>query len=117
MTFGKLLHDGREKAGKKISQLAAKLGYSVPYVSDVERGRRAPFEVPKIIEAAKYLGLDVDQLLRAAAEHKGSFNLNTEGYPDAGYNVLSSLARSKPSEEIFQQILEILNKDDEKEKH
>jgi transcriptional regulator with XRE-family HTH domain len=115
-TFGELLRQHRTAAGKKVNQLAAKLGYSVVYISDVERGRRAPFEVEKIIEAAKYLNVDADELLRAAAESKGTFTLNTKDYPEAGFELLNSLARGPKSQEIFQKLVETLKKAEKKEK-
>jgi transcriptional regulator with XRE-family HTH domain len=114
--FGDLLRKLRAKAGFSVGDLARHLGYSVVYVSDVERGRRGPFEEDKIREAASFLRVDADPLLRAALESRGTFKLDVEGYPSVAFDLLSSLARGERSKETYQKLLETLKKEDQKKK-
>src|SRR5579862_4598867 len=106
--FGELLRDLRFKAGYSVGALARHLGCSTPYVSDVERGRRGPFDENKIRKAASFLNADPDPLLRAALETRGAIRLDIEGYPDVAIDLLRSLARSERSEETYQELLDTL---------
>jgi hypothetical protein len=83
-------------------------------VSDVERGRRAPFVADKLYQTASFLGVDPEVLLRAAANDKGSVNLETKNYPHSAIDLFNSLARGKRREEIYQKLLEVLTAEDEK---
>ncbi|WP_437982910.1 helix-turn-helix domain-containing protein [Sorangium sp. So ce117] len=74
--FGTLLRDLRRKAGKTLEDVAQTLEVSIPYVSDVERGNRAPFSPGKIYAVASLLKVDPERLLVAAAESRGAFELD-----------------------------------------
>lgn len=74
--FGRLLRALRTKAGKTMGDLARHLHVSVSYVSDVERGARAPFVQGKILLVARFLGADANPLLIAAAQTRGAFELD-----------------------------------------
>lgn len=76
--FGKLLRDVRRKAGKTLEDVADHLAVSIPYVSDVERGNRAPFAPEKIRSLASYLEVDAASLLVTAARCRGAYELNPE---------------------------------------
>lgn len=102
-------------AGRSLGELARHLGVSVVYMSDVERGRRAPLVVPKIVQAARFLETSPLPLLKSAAQHKGTFDLDVTDYPDSAFQLLSSLARGRRSDEIYQKLLEELEQFDEQE--
>lgn len=73
--FGKLLRE-RRKAGKKtMGEVADTVGCTVSFVSDVELGRRKPFQAGDISKIARMIGATRDEELRlqmAAAHERGS---------------------------------------------
>ena len=75
-TFGPRLREARRSAGKTLEDVASHLGVSIPYVSDIERGNRAPLSNAKISVVAAFLGTDAEDLICAAAESRGSFDLD-----------------------------------------
>lgn len=91
--FGDLLRRLREEKDKSMGGLARHLGYSVPYVSDVERGNRAPFAPEKIVEAAAYLGVPAQPLLVAAIESRGSFEIDVRNASPRAMEVGAALMR------------------------
>jgi len=76
MGFGALLREARTQSGKSMAQLARHLAVSVVYVSDVEKERRTPFTAERIRNTAALLGIDPEPLFTAAAESRGSFELD-----------------------------------------
>jgi transcriptional regulator with XRE-family HTH domain len=64
--FGKALREARNLQGKSLREVASKLGISAPYLSDVERGNRAPLKPGRIKKAAVVLNADLSQLLALA---------------------------------------------------
>jgi transcriptional regulator with XRE-family HTH domain len=73
--FGNLLRDLREKARVGLGALARELNISAAYLSDVERGYRAPFTRDKIIRIGESLRIDPTELIAAAAHTRGYFEL------------------------------------------
>jgi transcriptional regulator with XRE-family HTH domain len=73
--FGKVLRQARLASEKTLENLAKRIGCSIPYLSDVERGNRAPFDAARIHLVAACLGADVHDLLVAAAKNEGVFRL------------------------------------------
>jgi transcriptional regulator with XRE-family HTH domain len=65
-TFGDTLREARKLAGKTMADLAAHLGVTVPYLSEVETGKSVPMSPARIVEAAEFLNADVDRLMQAA---------------------------------------------------
>lgn len=65
--FGVLLRRARKAKGVTRAQLAAHLDMSVPYLADVEAGRRSPFVRSVIERIALFLQVDSADLLDAAA--------------------------------------------------
>ena len=77
--FGKLLREWRGKAAKTMGDVARCLNVTVAYISDVERGVRTPFTTENIMKVARFLDIPpagTEQLLHAAAEWRGSYELN-----------------------------------------
>ena len=91
--FGDLLRETRLNAGRTMGDLARLLGFKVPYISDVERGRRAPFRFEQVLEIAEFLGVPPDELLEAAAVSRGAFELDAVGVTDQAKEVGTALMR------------------------
>jgi transcriptional regulator with XRE-family HTH domain len=91
-TFGEVLRQAREEAGVTMGELARHLGVSVPYMSDVERGKKPPLVGPRLEQAARYIGADVRKLTIAAGRSRGAFEIPATGQADADES-LAVLAR------------------------
>jgi transcriptional regulator with XRE-family HTH domain len=102
----------RLEAKRSLGELARHLEVSIVYVSDIERDRRSPLSLAKIIQASKFLNARPDKLLRAAAESKGTFDLDVRDYPPVALELLSGLAKGRRRDEIYEQMLDILKKGD-----
>src|SRR5580700_8545048 len=55
--FGNLLRKLRIESGRSIGEVARHLEVSTVYISDVERGVRAPLTAERILRAAQFLGV------------------------------------------------------------
>lgn len=94
--FGTLLRRLREEAGWSMGQLARALEISTPYLSDVERGNRAPFTSERIALIAHELNLKAEShadLLTASANSRGYFELEMGTIPPAQQQLGAALAR------------------------
>ena len=76
--FGDMLRRFREDAEITLGALARHLEVSTPYLSAVERGRKAPLAADKILEAAKFIGANAKELFEAAAQYSSRLTLETE---------------------------------------
>jgi transcriptional regulator with XRE-family HTH domain len=92
-SFGDIFRQARLKAGKSLEAVADVLGYTAPYVSDVELNRRGPLTSTKIIEAAQFFKADPGPLLQSAAQQRGMYSLDVKGFSDAEFDFLNELAR------------------------
>lgn len=91
--FGERLRELRKREGKTLGDLAELLDVSVVYVSDVERGNRAPLRPELVEKVAGGLNADAAELHRLAAEVRGSFELPTDHIPDRAKEFVAGLAR------------------------
>ena len=76
--FGELFREERQRAEKRIGEVAQRLRVSLTYLSDVERGTRPPLSSERIRDAAQFMKLSdgrLTALLAAAAAQQGSFEL------------------------------------------
>ena len=73
--FGELIRKARQKKGISLRSLGDLLGYSAPYLSDVENGRRNPFPEDRWKGVADLLGLDMSEMRMAASMSTGKFIL------------------------------------------
>jgi transcriptional regulator with XRE-family HTH domain len=115
--FGRLLRSLREGSGKSMGQLARHLEVSVTFISDVERGTRAPFTHSRILQAAAFLDVDAGQLLEAAAEYRGAIELAlTERTSPKARKVGAALMRGWEglTEEQLKRIEDVLRKKGDK---
>jgi transcriptional regulator with XRE-family HTH domain len=109
--FGSLLRDLREMARVSLGTLAKELKLSAAYLSDVERGYRAPFTRDKIIKIGEILKVDPTTLIATAARTRGYYELPMTENP-AAQSAGAALMRGWPSlnDEDFKTIEEVLEK-------
>lgn len=112
MAFGEVLRSMRIQAKRSLGELARHLDLSVVYLSDIERGRRGALGHTKVVEASKFLGVSPEPLLLAAAEERGTFDLDVRDYSPIALELLSGLAKGRQSDEVYQKMLNILNEDE-----
>jgi transcriptional regulator with XRE-family HTH domain len=109
--FGDLLRDYRVDAGVSLITVARHLGLSVPYVSDIERNKRAPLTRERILKVAELLNVRPETLLTAAAEQAGII----ERKPDQAEVPQHTMGRllltyHRISDRTWQKIATVLNK-------
>lgn len=90
--FGETLRRWRQKSGVTLLQLANELGWSVAYVSDIERGRRDPPGDHFVRKAARLIGCSEEELLEAAWVDRGHFELSAAVESALHHRVGSKLA-------------------------
>lgn len=59
--FGEYIAKKRVEKGITLRKMADMLGCSAPFLSDVERDRRNPFEMDKLERLSQILGLDQEE--------------------------------------------------------
>jgi transcriptional regulator with XRE-family HTH domain len=62
---GRFIREARERAGMSLRQLAAKVGVSAPFLSDLEHGRRG---TERLDDIAAALGVSKHEVLERAEE-------------------------------------------------
>lgn len=80
--FGRVLRAARIDAGMTQGDVAKRLNLSVPYVSDVERGYRAPLTLERLMDAADLLETDPSVLVAARARYYGVMEVPITGRAD-----------------------------------
>ena len=60
-TFGEFLQRKREEKLITLRKMADMLGFSAPFLSDVEKGRRNPPDLPKLEQISNILGLTKEE--------------------------------------------------------
>lgn len=109
--FGERLRELRKRAGKTLGDVADVLGVSVVYVSDVERGNRAPLRPDLVDKVADALGADAAELHRLAAEVRGAFELPTERMPERAREFVAGLARGDQyPDDFWEQVMSMAKK-------
>lgn len=84
----------RESAQMSLGRLAAKLDVSAAYLSEVERGMRAPLSAARILAAADILATNPLPLLQASVSERGKVVLDVRETGEVGQRVAARLARS-----------------------
>ena len=79
--FGPMLRTLRERKRLSLTSVARALGVSVVYYREVERSTRRPFSSVRVdFDAlADLLGVQANELQRAAAEERGQLELDFRG--------------------------------------
>ncbi|MBX3465303.1 MAG: helix-turn-helix transcriptional regulator [Planctomycetes bacterium] len=110
MTFGKTLRRCREQAKKTMGELARELAVSPAYLSDVERGRRPPLVEERLKRAARFLSVEPETLIAAAAAERGTIRLNTDRGEqlEAGVALMRTWDNLTP--EQYREIIEIVGR-------
>ena len=83
LNFGTYFLQKREERGILLREMAQQLGISAPYLTDVEHGRRNPFDLEKLTKAMDILELskeERDQMLDLAGESRDSIAPDLPGY-------------------------------------
>lgn len=73
--YGSVLRDAREAAGKTQREVGDAIGKTFGYVSEVEIGKRGPFEVPDNARIARLLGIPEVRLQVPAAVERREISL------------------------------------------
>jgi transcriptional regulator with XRE-family HTH domain len=82
MEFGAAIRSARERSGMTLTELARQLGVTKVYVSDVERGRRAPFSRTRLEDVAAILGINPELLYVLSVRSRGHVVLPTDDISD-----------------------------------
>lgn len=109
--FGELLRTLREERGILLKELAKNMGWSVVYLSDIERGRRNPPARDYVEKMANFLKVKVANLLDAADRDRGFVELNLNGEISKTKAALT-LARSwnNLNDEDWEEIVSLINR-------
>lgn len=111
--FGDLLRRLRRKSNKTLGDVARKLGVSIVYLSDVERGNRKPFTADRLVTLAQYLDTDPMELIEAAGRERGIIEYDIRKARPLEANVVgglvAGLARGGITDEQLESIRKILN--------
>lgn len=75
-TYGELLRKIRIERGRRQKDVAEAVTCTVAYVSDIERGTRAPFCDEDVLKVAEYLETDAQVMLDAAHRSRNRFVLD-----------------------------------------
>ncbi len=68
--FGSKFRKERSAAKKTLGNTARHIGFSIPYLSDIERGRRKPLSNDVIKAACEFFEIEPYELLALAAEDR-----------------------------------------------
>lgn len=92
--FGVLMRTQREIAGLTQQHIANRLGCSVPYVSDLERGRRDPSSDEDVATIAQMVGVSVGRMRAAALRSRPVLRIDTGSLTDTQRSALYALLLS-----------------------
>lgn len=73
-TFGEFLKFKRKEKKMTMNELGKALGYTAPHISDVEKGRRGPFDITKLNLLIEILDLskqETAKMMELAGEYRG----------------------------------------------
>lgn len=76
--FGQLVRERRTASGITLGDVASALSCSISYVSDVEHGRRNPFDNNQISKLADLLKCSAQELMRAAAKDMKAVKISSD---------------------------------------
>jgi len=76
-----------------LKDVANFLGVSVSLVSDIEAGRRQPFDLPRVKLLAKLFKTNEERLLHAAISTRGKFELEALPQSPGKVDIATTLAR------------------------
>ena len=111
-SFGDLLRSLRAHAGKTLKGFADHMGWSIVYLSDIERGKRNPPSIEDIRKMAVFLGSQATDLLDAANRQRNRVELNIGSDDCVVTDAALMLARrwTELTEDEAREIMKILDK-------
>jgi transcriptional regulator with XRE-family HTH domain len=104
--FGRRVRELRVANEMTMSRLAGKLGFSAPYLCDIEMGRRNPPGPDVIGKIAKILKADPDELMELARKDRRKLVIPLESKPEFVHDVAFNLARAIDEDKLPQEIAE-----------
>lgn len=122
-SFGEFLQRKREESRMTLRKLADSLGFSAPFLSDVEKGRRNPPDLAKLEQIAEILSLsteDKQTMFDLAGEKRESVAPDLPEYIMSRRYVSAALRTARDleaSEEDWQRFIRELQERDEREKN
>ena len=114
-SFGKFITDKRKKLGITLRGMAAELGIAPAYLSDIEKGRRYPPDMDRLIQIAEILKLTEDEkhtMFDLAGEGKNTIAPDLPEYIMSSKKVRMALrkAREVATDEDWDEFIEKLNR-------
>ena len=115
-SFGEVLHQLREKKDVTLRELARKINVSAPFLSDVEKGRRAPLTAERLEAVVLALNLDKEEereLYDAAGRQRNTIAPDLPDYIMEHEYVSAALRTARDldaGEEEWKQFIEDLKK-------
>ena len=114
-SFGKFITDKRKKLGITLRGMSAELGIAPAYLSDIEKGRRYPPDMDRLIQIAEILKLTEDEkhtMFDLAGEGKNTIAPDLPEYIMSSKKVRVALrkAREVAMEEDWDEFIEKLNR-------
>lgn len=112
--FGNFIADKRKSLGITLRGMASELGIAPAYLSDIEKGRRYPPDMDKLIQIAKILKLTEDEkhtMFDLAGEGKNTIAPDLPEYIMSSEKVRVALrkAREVATEEDWDDFFKKLN--------
>lgn len=109
--FGTVLREIRTQKKIYLKELAEKMGWSIVYLSDIERGRRNPPAKNFISQLAEFLNVKASHLLNAADRERGFVELNLNNATSTKTKAALTLARSwnNLTEEDWDEIIKLIS--------
>lgn len=95
--FGGWLKEERTKAKKTLLEVSMKTGLSVPHLSDIEHGRRAPLTTEQIQIVAALFGCSADKGIEKRIEQLKKADLQGDFSDEQRRSVAAALMRRWPT--------------------
>jgi transcriptional regulator with XRE-family HTH domain len=109
-SFGELIRASRRRLNKSLQDVADVLGVTAVYVSEVERGKRPPFTMERLLALSQVLDIDLNTLITCAWTEKKMIEWDPASATDKQVRALVELARGGFSDKELDEILEIATK-------
>ena len=97
-SFGEFLHAKRAEKGASYRDMAAVIGVTAPYISDMEKGRRNAPVMDKLIKLADYFELTDDERIEMfdlAGKTKNDLPPDLPNYIKGNNDVVSALRTAR----------------------
>lgn len=110
--FSDLIKQLRRAHRKTLQEVADALELSVSLISDVEQGRRKPFENDKIFKLALLFKVEPTEMLNAAARDRNSIELpidKGETFNALAFSLMRANSENLESEETKRLMQELIN--------